>query len=273
MNSEDKHMNIDEGITIKNKKRGDILYYTINQVASLLDEEDRNILYYTNVFDNILKIEISDKELRYTARDIDKLEFLINLKNRGMTIKEIQNYCKELPLNIEDIIEIKENNSLSIKELISTIVASENKEIDDLKKYLADKINENNQLSVQKIAEAVVQEQNKYMETLKDNILTELKSYIDYKYDMEYKTNENSYDELFMKINNLTCEKNSLENTIRSQLNEFNQISIARDNNLITEIKRFKDVIEQAYYIQKEMEVQSEKTGFMGKLFEAIHLR
>ena len=273
MNSEDNYINIDEGVTINNKKRGDILYYSINQVASLLDEDDRNILYYTNVFDNILKIEISGKELRYTSRDIDKLEFLISLINKGLTIKEIQNYCKELPLNIEDLIEIKENNSLSIKEIISTIVASENKEIDSLKEYLADKINENNQFSIQKIAEAVVQEQNKHIELLKSDIITELKQYIDYKFDTEYKTDKNLYNELFTKIDNLTSEKNSLENNIKSQLNEFNQISISRDNNLITEVKRFKDVVEQAYYIQKEMEMQAEKTGFIGKLFAAIHFR
>ena len=80
MNAEDKYMNIHGETIVKNKKRGDILNYSISQVATLLDEEDSNIRYYTNVFDNILKIEISDKELRYTNRDIDKLEFLINLK-------------------------------------------------------------------------------------------------------------------------------------------------------------------------------------------------
>jgi DNA-binding transcriptional MerR regulator len=273
MNSEDKHIDIDEEFIIKNKKRGDILYYSISQVASLLGEEDKNILYYTNVFDNILKIEISDKELRYESKDIDKLEFLINLKNKGMTIKEIQNYCKELPLNIEDLMEIKDTNSLSVKEIIATIVASENKEIDNLKEYLVDKIHENNQLSIQKIAEVIVQEQNKHLQLLKGDIVTELKQYIDSKFNMEYKTNEDLYNELSTKLDLLTSEKNLLESNIKSQLNEFNQISISRDNNLITEIKRFKDVIEQAYYIQKEMEIQTERTGFMEKFFTAIHLR
>lgn len=237
MNSENIQINIDEEITIKNKKRGDLSYYTISQVASLLDEEDKNILYYTNVFDNILNIEISDKELRYTSRDIDKLEFLINLKNKGMTIKEIQNYCQEFQLDIATMIQNKEN-----------------KEIEDFKKYLADKINENNQLFVQKVVEAIVQEQNKYMENLKDTILNELKAHIDSKFDTENKT-----------------EENSLENTITTQLNEFNQLSISRDNNLINEIKKFKNVIEQAYYIQNE--IQSKKTGFISKLFKIIHSR
>ena len=38
-----------------------------------------------------------------------------------MTIKEVQKYCEELPLDIENLIEVKENNSISVKEIISTI--------------------------------------------------------------------------------------------------------------------------------------------------------
>lgn len=273
MNSENTQIDIDEEITIQDKKRGDILYYSISQVAALLGEEDRNILYYTNIFDNILKIEISDKELRYTSGDIDKLEFLINLKNKGMTIKEIQNYCKELPLNIQDLAEIKETNSLSVKEIISTIMESESKEIHNLKEYLADKIYENNQLSIQKIVESIIKEQNRNFDLLRGDLLDELKRYIDYKFDIEYKTNKDLYNELSSRLDILVSEKNSLDNNIRSQLNEFNQTSISRDNNLITEIKRFKDVIEQAYYLQKEIETQTAKTGFMEKLFTAIHWR
>jgi len=150
MDSEDKYMAIQEGTILNSRKRGDILYYSISQVAALLDAEDSSIRYYTNVFDNILKIEISNKELRYTNKDVDKLEFLINLKNKGMTIKEVQKYCEELPLNIEDLVEIKENNSISVKEIITTIADLETKEIDDLKIYLTNKFDESNELFVQK---------------------------------------------------------------------------------------------------------------------------
>ncbi|WP_297420340.1 MerR family transcriptional regulator [Clostridium sp.] len=271
MNSENRHIDINEEAIVKNKKRGDILYYSISQVAALLDEDERNILYYTNVFDNILKIEISDKKLRYTTRDIDKLEFLINLKNKGMTIKEIQSYCKELPLNIEDLVNIKENNSISISEIISTILESENEKYDNLKEYLTTKIHENNELSVEKIVDALMQEQTKQLNILRENILDEIKEYIDYKFNVECKNNENLYSELSEKITKLASEKNSLEHTIKSQLKEFNEISISRDNNLIAEIKRFKNVIEQAYYIQKEMETQPRKISFIERLFGVTH--
>lgn len=270
MDSEDKFMNIHDEVIIKNKKRGNLLNYSLSQVATLLNEEDSSIRYYTNVFDNILKIEISDKELRYTNRDIDKLEFLINLKNKGMTIKEIQKYCEELPLNIDDIVEIKENNSVSIKEIVTTIVDSESEKINNLKEHLSNKIDENHELSIQKIIKLIGEEQNKQLKLLKEDILNEMKEYIDYKFDTEYKTDKNLLNELSLKIDSFIFEKNSLSDNIKLQLNEYKQLSTARDNNLIDEIKRFKNVIEKAYYIQQEIESQKEKIGFtsfIGRLF------
>jgi DNA-binding transcriptional MerR regulator len=267
MDSNDKYIAVTDEDIIKNKKRGDILYYSVSQVATLLDQEDSSIRYYTNVFDNILKIEISDKELRYTNRDVDKLEFLINLKNKGMTIKEVQKYCEELPLDIEDLVEIKESNSISVKEIMTTIVTSENEKIDNLKEYLTNKIDESNELSVQKIVKLISEEQNKQLQFFRDGILTEIKEYIDSKFDIENKINTDLYNEFSLKMNNLITEKLSLEDNIKSQLDKFNEISISRDRNLIAEIKRFENVIERAYYVQQEMDTQKEKISFIGRLF------
>ena len=270
MDSEDTFMNIQDEVIIKNKKRGDLLYYSLSQVATLLNEEDSSIRYYTNVFDNILKIEISDKELRYTNKDIDKIEFLINLKNKGMTIKEIQKYCEELPLNIDDILKVKENNSVSVKEIVTTIIDLENEKINNLKEHLSNKIDENHELSVQKIIKLIGEEQTDHLKLFKENILNEIKEYIDYKFDMQYKTDNSLVNELSLKIDGLISEKNSLSDNIKLQLNEYKQLSTSRDNNLIDEIKRFKNVIEKAYYVQQEIESQKEKvnfTSFIYKLF------
>ena len=53
-------------VTLQEKKRSGILSYSINQVAALLGESDSKIRYYTNIFDNLLKIQVSNKELIYT---------------------------------------------------------------------------------------------------------------------------------------------------------------------------------------------------------------
>jgi DNA-binding transcriptional MerR regulator len=258
-------MDIHDELNIRNTKRGDILYYSISQVANLLGEEDSSIRYYTNVFDNILKIEISNKEFTYTNNDIDKLEFLINLKNKGMTIKEIQKYCEALPLNLEELVEIKENNSLSVKEIITTIVGLENKEINNLKENLSNKIREDNELLMKKI-DNLVSEQNNQLEFFKEGMLKEIKQYIDYKFDKTYEANNTLYNELFQKMDALVSEKLSLENNIKLQLDRFNEISNSRDINLIDEIRKFKNVIERAYYVQQEMDNTKEKVGFIGRL-------
>lgn len=259
-------MDIHDELNVRNTKRGDILYYSISQVANLLGEEDRSIRYYTNVFDNILKIEISNKEFTYTNNDIDKLEFLINLKNKGMTIKEIQKYCEALPLNLEELVEIKENNSLSIKEIITTIVGLENKELNILKENLSNKIRQDNELHMKKI-DNLISEQNNQLEFFKKDMLEEIKQYIDYKFDKNYEANNKLYNQLLQKIDDLISEKPSLENNIKLQLDRFNDISNSRDINLIDEIRKFKNVIERAYYVQQEMDSTKEKVGFIGRLF------
>lgn len=259
-------MDIHDELNVRNKKRGDILYYSISQVANLLGVEDSSIRYYTNVFDNILKIEISNKEFTYTNNDIDKLEFLINLKNKGMTVKEIQKYCDALPLNLEELVEIKENNSLSVKEIITTIVGLENKELNNLKENLFTKIKEDNELYMKKI-DTLVSEQNNTLKFLKEDILKEIKEYIDYNYNKMHETNNNLYNELSQKIDNLVSEKISLEKNIKFELDRFSDICNSRDINLIDEIRKFKNVIERAYYVQQEMDSAKENLGLVGKLF------
>jgi DNA-binding transcriptional MerR regulator len=94
--------------------RGKALYFGTSQVADILNIPDSKVRYYTNVFDDILHIEISNKQRRYTQSDIDKMKFMIELKEEGMTIKQIQEYCQEVDFEDSKEIQIKENNPLSI---------------------------------------------------------------------------------------------------------------------------------------------------------------
>lgn len=310
MDSKDNNINIQYGNAIKNRRRGDILYYSVSQVAALLGEEDSNIRYYTNVFDNILKIEIENKELRYTIRDIDKLDFLINLKNKGMTVKQIQKYCEELPLDSEDSTNLKETDSVSFEEIITSLTTSENKQIDDLlehltnkidslnetiinkvdenyklaiqkindnneltakkiddmKEYVCKNINKDNESSIKKIIELIIDEQNKQFNLFKENMLNEIKEYIDYRFDSEYKKNSSLYNKC-SDIHDLISDNFSLENSVKLELDKFNEACMSRDKNLLNEFKKFKTVIEQAYYIQQEVDTQKKHVSFIEKLF------
>ena len=76
-----------------------------------------------------------------------------------------------------------------------------------------------------------------------------------------------SLDELSLKIDNLIPEKHSLEDKIKLQFDNLNDMSISRDSRLIAEIKRFETVVERAYYVQQEMETPTHKVNFITKLF------
>lgn len=116
--------------------RGKVLYYSTSQVASALNQSDSKIRYYTNVFDDILHIEISNKQRRYTDDDINKLKFIIELKDEGMTIKQIQEYCQQVDFDNSKEIQIKENNPLSIQTMAKALLEQQSILIEEMKQDL-----------------------------------------------------------------------------------------------------------------------------------------
>lgn len=267
MNSEDNNMKIEQGDIVNSRKRGEILHYTISQVANLLEQEESSILYFTNVFDDILNIKISDKELIYTDKDIDKLEFLINLKNKGLTIKEIQKYCEELSLDNDEIVVPRENTSVSVSDIFETVSKSQAEQFEKLKEFFSNKIDENNELLSQKIVKLVEEQQQTQFSKIKEEILSDVKEFINSKFDGGNNSNASLGDEVYEKIDELISEKLSLEGNIKSEFEKLSEMYISREQNIIDEVKKFHQVIEQAYYIQQEVDKEKEKTGFLSRIF------
>jgi len=109
--------------------RGKILYYSTSQIATLLGASDSKIRYYTTVFDDILKIEISNKQRQYVDKDIEKLKFIIELKSQGMTIRQIQEYCQEVSFDATTGVKIEEKNPLSIQTLAHALLEEQNNQM------------------------------------------------------------------------------------------------------------------------------------------------
>ena len=91
MDSKDKFINIKEKekLSIQDKRRGDLLYYSVSQVATLLNEEESEIRYYTNNDSKIWMDELlynllinlsSDKENITKLKEVleDKLTLINN---------------------------------------------------------------------------------------------------------------------------------------------------------------------------------------------------
>ncbi|WP_321835287.1 helix-turn-helix domain-containing protein [Clostridium butyricum] len=271
MENSNRFINIssNNSVELTNRKRGDIPYYTLSQVASLLNENEGQIRYYTNIFDDILKIEIADKQFIYTECDLNKLEFLIKLKNKGMTIKQISDYCDKLSLDTPETF-IKESNTASINDFIKIFVDSQSKELNNLKNQLSEQIESciTKQLNI--ISDKIMNEQRKQIHTLEKNIFNYVNNFFN-----EQNSILNSkidYSDSILKYENLISEKNEIfKNEIDLKIQSFSEELknnyILSNNNILNEIKKAKDVIYQAYSIENQIAKEEKNVGLFKRLF------
>ena len=278
MDNENRYIDTQKvNFKIQNKERGEILYYSINQVADLLNENIDNIKYYTNIFYDLLPIEIIDKELRYTSNDVDKLESLIKFKNKGMSNKEIQYYFNKSPLNVTEDNNQK-GNLLSVEELIHSIKEDNQLQLNNFKTELIGEIQTLNSLFLQNITSIIIEAQNKNFNELKQNLYKEIKEYLDSKFDSIKEVNINLHNELIDNANKFISEKIDSNNAdlsidLITNFNKFSESSLANDKDLIKEVKEIKGVMLNASYIQSELEMDNNKIGLGDKLLQIIKSR
>lgn len=122
--------------------RGTALYYNTSQVASILNIPDSTVRYYTKVFDDILKVEIINKQRKYKQSDIDKLKFICELKDEGMSIKQIQEYCSEVSFEEGKGVQIKESNPLSIQTLAKALMEHQEEQIQAMEERIVNRLEE-----------------------------------------------------------------------------------------------------------------------------------
>lgn len=219
--------------TQDNVIRGKALYFSTSQVATVLGETDSKVRYYTNVFDEILHIEISNKQRRYTDADIDKLRFIIELKSEGMTIKQIQEYCQEVDFEDSKEIQIKENNPLSIQTMAKALLEQQETLINKMK---------------QEIIDSVITEVNKSLNIQNDN-------FNDMKNDLSKEvaiTVEDVVDRKLQKNND------DLKNQIQENLEDMSQNIILENTKVMNEFKCI--TLEQ-------LESQSQPKSLFSKIF------
>ncbi|EQB87333.1 DNA-binding transcriptional MerR regulator [Clostridium punense] len=257
---------------IQNKKRGEISYYSIEQVSDLLNEDISNIRYYTKLFDDLLKIEIVGKELRYTNMDVDKLEFLIRLKNRGMSLKEIQEYYNTLPLNDVEV-QGSESNLLSVEELICSIKKENQAQLNEFKAQLINDMKNDNLLYLEKIISTILEAQNKEFNRLKENLVKEVNEKLNEKFDEINEININLNNKFIDNTTEVISEKidaknHELRTNFQKDFNEFVELATTNNERLIKEVKDFKRVMQEAYYTQYDIAMESANNSFLNKISE-----
>lgn len=264
-------INSENIIQLKDKKRGNIPYYTLSQAASLLNENESQIRYYINIFDDILKLEIVDKQFRFTDSDIDKLEFLIKLKNKGMTIKQITDYCDKLSLDTQETI-VKESATASIDDFAKILTQIQSEELSKFTKQFYEHIETSIEKHMSLLSDKLIDEQNKQIKILENTLCNHINS----KFDKQNELLDSKKEESNLTANyeNLIEEKNELlQNEMNDKIQflseELKNNYICVNNNIISEIKKIKDIIYKAYYIENQMEKEEKHVGFFQRLFGA----
>lgn len=116
----------------ENNIRGKVLYYSTKQVADTLGVTDATIRYYSNFFEDILKIKKTNTQRQYTDDDINKLEFIFKLRSDGMTMNQVKEYCSEVDFDGNKPV-IKESNPLSIQALAQALMVNQEEQIEKMK--------------------------------------------------------------------------------------------------------------------------------------------
>lgn len=201
---------------------GTVLYYSTSQVAKILDLTDSKVRYYTTEFKDILNIQVYNKQRRFTKSDIDKLRFLVELKDSGMTIKQIQEYCQEVDFDKEQGIQVREDNPLSIKTM----------------------------------AKALLEEQEKNLANFKVELLSELRDYfIEHSIALE-KTNEKFKENLVGVIDEVVTE--SIEIQFNEKNEELKKDLTNNFNEVLADKLEENNKVLQSFIDQRELEYKKQ---------------
>lgn len=166
--------------------KGEILYYTTSQVADILSIPDSKVRYYTMALDEILHIRYSNKHRIFTNEDIKRMKFILKLKDSGMTIRQIREYCEDIDFDEEtdlDSIKIKDNKPMTFKNLSNSVlnVQQDHNELmleqqrnqlnafkEEMFEAMKDLLNKNNEL--------IQEQENLNIEKMTDKVIDEFKN-------------------------------------------------------------------------------------------------
>lgn len=212
--------------------KGKVLYYSTKQVADILGEPDSKIRYYSVFFDDILKIKRSNNQRQYTESDIDKLKFMVELKNDGMTLSQIKTYCQEVNFD-ENKPVVKESNPLGIQAIAKALMEEQTKQLSQFKEDL----------------------KNEIIETMKYEVLDRLEIFYDDKRQFELDGFETLKSDIEKRINNTVKEElDGIDDKIKRELD------IA-----VEDIKR---TLEVKYIPRDEIEQFGKKESWFSRLFK-----
>ena len=231
------------------RRRGRILYYSLDQVATLLDMDESKVKYYINLFSQYVKLEIINKQARLHEKEILKLEFLIDLHSKGISNKQAEEYFNNMAFDDFDSKFDTIIDPPSYEELLNSIKNIE---------HIVSLQNKNN------INESYI------------NILNEISSI---KESLNLTKDINNLIEKLEKTNNETIKtiteladnkNNELIDKITNLIKTADENRSNKDIAFINEVKKNISILTSAYNIQSEMIAEQKDNNFILYLINKI---
>jgi len=168
---------------------GEPLFYSTIQVAELVGVDASTIRYWSKRFDNLLDIQVSNKNKQYRKSDISKLKFIKKLaKEDGLSLQQVEDYCSTKGFNLEDIENavLDQSNPLAVQVFTSAVMSEINQNLNSFAEKLLTQIDEKNKYHIisqqelnEKLREEIVTTVDEVVSEKLDTKLTELKDFID----------------------------------------------------------------------------------------------
>lgn len=115
-----------------------VFYYTSGQVAEILGITKSKLSYYTELFNDLLNVEVSNTHKKYTRKNIEELEDILYKKSQGMSLKQIKKYKMETRL--EDDKAIIPDTPLAVDVLAQALLKEQDAKLNEFENKLFEKL-------------------------------------------------------------------------------------------------------------------------------------
>lgn len=156
--------------------------YTAVQVSDMLGIPVSKVRYYMQCFEKILDLEYSNNMKRMTKVSVEKLKYIIRLKDEdGLTIKQIQEYCdKKDPFEGGKL--KAPNNPLAVDVFVEKLTLELTNQLEEFKNSLLEEIkagqvksNEELEEQVSEMVHVIISEKVEDVNNNMNQIVGELK--------------------------------------------------------------------------------------------------
>lgn len=137
-NKEKDYIDVDEFEDLSNEINGKPLFYTTMQVAGLIDVPASTIRFWSKRFENLLDVEISNRNRQYKKSDIAKLSFIKKLsKDDGLTLQQVEDYVSKKGFDMQKAI-VEGGNPLAIQSFITAMTVEMDRRFEEMQEKSLD---------------------------------------------------------------------------------------------------------------------------------------